>query len=63
MVLSVTHGFEGIEEAAGEAQFLAEEVYGTLVATVGVVEQGQAAEVALSVPWGARGIVWGLFMV
>jgi hypothetical protein len=33
-------------------------VYGTLVAAVGVVEHGQAAEVA-HVAAGASGIVWG----
>ena len=42
------------------AEFLAEEVYGTLVAVVGVVEEGQAAEAA-HVAAGAAGIVWGAF--
>jgi hypothetical protein len=46
---------EGLEQASGLSDFLAEEVYGTLVAAVRVVEHGQAAEVALSAPWGARG--------
>ena len=57
MVLSVAYTFEGIEEATGEAQFLAEEVDGSLVAAVGVVEHGQAAEVA-HVSACAAGIVW-----
>ena len=45
LVLSVTHSFEGLEEAAGEAQFLAEEVDGSLVRQMRIVEQGKAAEV------------------
>ena len=39
-VFTITHTFEGIEEATGEVQFLAEEVDGTRVATVGIVEEG-----------------------
>ena len=42
------------------AEFLAEETYGTLVAVVGVVEEGQAAEAA-HVAVGSSGIVWGAF--
>ena len=38
MVFTVAYTFEGIEEATGEAQFLTEEVDGSLVAAVGIVE-------------------------
>ena len=51
---------EGLEKATGFFQFLAEEVDGTLVAMVGVVEHGQAAEAALPAPWGARGAMGGV---
>ena len=51
---------EGLEQASGFFQFLAEEVHGTLVAMVGVVEHGQAAEVALLAPWGTRAAMGGV---
>ena len=38
LVFTVAYTFEGIEEATGEAQFLTEEVDGSLVAAVGIVE-------------------------
>ena len=45
LILSIPYGFEGIEEASGLAQFLAEEVDGSLVRQMRVVEHGKAAEV------------------
>ena len=45
-VASVADVLQGLEQAPGLAEFLAEEADGTLVAAVGVVEHGQAAEVA-----------------
>jgi hypothetical protein len=59
-VASVAEVGEGLEQATGFSDFLAEEVYGTLVAMVGVLEHGQAAEVALLAPWGARGAMGGV---
>lgn len=60
LVAFVTHVLQGLKEASCLAEFLAEEVYGTLVAVVGVVEEGQAAEAA-HVAAGSAGIVWGAF--
>ncbi len=37
-IATVAYGLEGIQQASGFFQFLAEEVYGTLVAAVGIVE-------------------------
>jgi hypothetical protein len=37
-IASVTEVQKGIIQASGVSDFLAEEVYGTLVATVGIVE-------------------------
>jgi hypothetical protein len=37
-VAFVAHVLQDLQQAAGLADFLAEEVYGTLVATVGIVE-------------------------
>ena len=58
MVLSVAYTFEGIQQASGFFQFLAEEVHGTLVAAVGVVEEGQAAEVTTMSAGAAGGVGW-----
>ena len=58
-VATVAEVGEGLQQASGVSYFLAEEVYGTLVAMVGVIEQGQAAEVALLAPFWARGAMGG----
>jgi hypothetical protein len=58
LVVLVAYILQGLEKASGLADFLAEEVYGTLVAMVGIVEQGQAAELALASSHAPRGINW-----
>ena len=56
MVFTVAHTFEGIEESSGEAQFLAEEVDGTLVGQMRVVEHGKVAEMSTMARGTARGV-------
>ena len=52
MVFTIAYTFEGTEESSGEAQFLAEEVDGTLVGQMRVVEHGKVAEMSTM----ARGV-------
>ena len=56
MVFTVAYSFEGIEEATGEGQLLAEEVDGSLVRQVRVVEHGEEAEVTTMATGAARGV-------
>ena len=62
LVLPVADGFEGFGEAAGEFEFLAEEVDGALIAAVGVVEEGQEAELS-TMAAGATRVVGLAFCV
>lgn len=56
MVFTVAYTFEGIEETTGEVQLLAEEVDGSLVRQVRVVEHGEEAEVTTMATGAARGV-------
>ena len=57
-IATVAYGLEGIQQASGLAQFLAEEVDGSLISTVGIVEHGKEAEVSTMSAGAARVVGW-----